>query len=421
MGTNNFVALAVIPAGTPQETESAPVDLWTVVPTNGFSPSGFSVILTGNFVGSIALLGSLDGVAYRPLTSFNAGAQPDLPVQGALEFSPQLVATLTRYIKWQVQAVSQVLSDVNITLGGELNCACAAAATSDSLVITLRNDSLVSVPANRIVHYNTVNASGNGGFLVGLPTLAAERGIGVTNAAIAPGASGPVTIAGQATVFVVGYGSTTDQLKDGPGHKVYLSADGVQGTFLPQIGQRFLSIGERIDNVSWAHYGGGLVKVLIRPSHDISYTEEFNANDLVAPYNSASFTDLLIIEFLGDNAVFAQTGFKNWLVTGLIEAVFVASPKVQGSGSGPYTNVDLFAHFKRTWSFSTNAAGNALVINAASNDFTFLGNATADVEATIVGSLNTSTIHLRVKGAGGLGMNWACTARVTALLSPVIP
>lgn len=134
MGTKNFVALATIPAGTPQQTESAAVDLYAVVPPNGFSPSGFSVILAGNFVGSIALVGSLDGVNYRPIAGFTAGARADMSSNNSLEFEPQLVANLVRYIKWRTQAVTTVLSAVKITLGGELNCDCAVSENGKVMV-----------------------------------------------------------------------------------------------------------------------------------------------------------------------------------------------------------------------------------------------------------------------------------------------
>ena len=78
MGANNFVAMPSIPAGLAQPSESAAVDLYAVVPPNGFAISGISVILGGDFEGAIAILGSLDGVNFRPVTlGFTSGKQVD--------------------------------------------------------------------------------------------------------------------------------------------------------------------------------------------------------------------------------------------------------------------------------------------------------------------------------------------------------
>lgn len=135
MGTNNFVALPVIPAGLNQPSESAAVDLYAVVPPNGFSPNGVSVILSGNFTGVIALVGSLDGVNYRPLTEgFNAGAQTDPSRPFSLEFPPQLFTDLVRYVKWKVLKNTKILTNVSITLGGELNCDCATGGDGKILI-----------------------------------------------------------------------------------------------------------------------------------------------------------------------------------------------------------------------------------------------------------------------------------------------
>jgi len=126
MGTNNFVALPLIPQGLNEPAESAAIDLYAVVPPNGFSPTGVSVILSGNFTGVIALVGSLDGVNYRPLTEgFNAGAQTDPSRPFVLEFPPQIFTDLIRYVKWKVLPNTKILTDIFITLGGELNCDCS--------------------------------------------------------------------------------------------------------------------------------------------------------------------------------------------------------------------------------------------------------------------------------------------------------
>jgi hypothetical protein len=289
-------------------------------------------------------------------------------------------------------------------------------APADHMEITLRNDSGVTVPANRIVHFNTVNASGNGGFLVGLPTLSAERGIGVTQASIASGASGLVTIGGLATVFVIGYASQFDVLQDGPGHKVYLSFEGLMGTFRPPIGMRNLVIGERIDNVNWVHYGGGLVKILLRPNFDVSYTEEFNG-DNVTLYNSNTYTTALKLDFRGVGVFPVSNQPFRW--TGIIEATLVAAPLFDTTiPAGNDPNANLASFFKRTWGVAFTAPGNSGQLLATTNDLTYQGNVNADVRLIFT---NNTTIEIQVKGAGAVGMNWACTAKVTGLLNPLTP
>jgi hypothetical protein len=125
MGANNFVAMPSIPAGLAQLAESAPVDLYAVVPPNGFAISGISVILGGDFEGAIAILGSLDGVNFRPVTlGFTSGKQVDPSRPRALEYPPQLITDLIRYIKWKVLPNTRTFTQIDITLGGSLNCDC---------------------------------------------------------------------------------------------------------------------------------------------------------------------------------------------------------------------------------------------------------------------------------------------------------
>ena len=125
MGANNFVAMPSIPAGLAQPSESAPVDLYAVVPPNGFAISGISVILGGDFEGAIAILGSLDGVNFRPVTlGFTSGKQVDPSRPRAIEYPPQLITDLIRYIKWKVLPNTRTFTQVDITLGGSLNCDC---------------------------------------------------------------------------------------------------------------------------------------------------------------------------------------------------------------------------------------------------------------------------------------------------------
>lgn len=126
MGANNFVAMPSIPAGLAQPSESAPIDLYAVVPPNGFAISGISVILGGDFEGAIAILGSLDGANFRPVTlGFTSGRQVDPSRPRALEYPPQLITDLIRYIKWKVLPNTRTFTQIDITLGGGLNCDCS--------------------------------------------------------------------------------------------------------------------------------------------------------------------------------------------------------------------------------------------------------------------------------------------------------
>jgi hypothetical protein len=126
MGANNFVAMPSIPAGLAQPSESAVVDLYAVVPPNGFATTGISVILGGDFEGAIAILGSLDGVNFRPVTlGFTSGKQVDPSRPRPLEYPPQLITDLIRYIKWKVLPNTRTFTQIDITLGGGLNCDCS--------------------------------------------------------------------------------------------------------------------------------------------------------------------------------------------------------------------------------------------------------------------------------------------------------
>src|SRR5215831_17835642 len=66
MGLNNFIALQTIPANTQPSAPQPIVDIWALIPPTGFEP-GFTIICTGDFDGTIAIEGSLDGVGFNPI------------------------------------------------------------------------------------------------------------------------------------------------------------------------------------------------------------------------------------------------------------------------------------------------------------------------------------------------------------------
>jgi hypothetical protein len=147
MGANNFVAMPSIPAGLAQPSESAVVDLYAVVPPNGFATTGISVILGGDFEGAIAILGSLDGVNFRPVTlGFTSGKQVDPSRPRPLEYPPQLITDLIRYIKWKVLPNTRTFTQIDITLGGGLNCDCSGGSGFPGY-----GDSILPVAATNVV------------------------------------------------------------------------------------------------------------------------------------------------------------------------------------------------------------------------------------------------------------------------------
>ena len=117
--TNSFAPLPLVPAGAygPQ----AVVDLFALVPPSGLL-SGTNVILTGNFVGSVSVEGSLDGVRFSPVAVFknlsapnpNSGLQPAVPQNGPAPYTQQV-----RYLRVNVLEGTFVLGTLFATVGGE--------------------------------------------------------------------------------------------------------------------------------------------------------------------------------------------------------------------------------------------------------------------------------------------------------------
>ena len=134
MGTNNFIAFSPIPAGAAVGPQAA-VDLWALVPNTGLQP-GFTVICSGEFVGTIAIEGSLDGINYSPVGvdangkaagGFTVGARSNEPTAEAqYDLSPLNVLDVVRYLRPRVGLGTTVRGPVQITVGGGQNCVCGS-------------------------------------------------------------------------------------------------------------------------------------------------------------------------------------------------------------------------------------------------------------------------------------------------------
>lgn len=130
MGLNNFIALAAVPANA-QVGPLPSVDLWALAPPTGLDP-GFTVICTGDFEGAIVIEGSLDNVSFNPVGDDSSGntvggfqigpkGNPNAPTP---LLSPLIVNEVVRYFRPRVAQGTIVKSNVNITIGGGLNCSC---------------------------------------------------------------------------------------------------------------------------------------------------------------------------------------------------------------------------------------------------------------------------------------------------------
>ena len=112
--SNQFVALAPVQPNT--QTGPLPsVDLWTLVPTTGYD-FGFAALGAGDFIGTIALEGSLDGTQFSPLGAFYAS--PRDPNAASPHFSPIIVTDTVRYVRLNIMPGTYVSGPVFVTIGG---------------------------------------------------------------------------------------------------------------------------------------------------------------------------------------------------------------------------------------------------------------------------------------------------------------
>lgn len=169
MGANNFVAFATVPAGA-QVGAQASVDLWTLVPATGLDP-GFNLMCSGEFVGTIAVEGSLDGTQFNPVASFTLGGAQQAPGVGATEpvaLQPVVVDEVVRYLRLRVMPGTVVTSAVFVTAGGAANCDCAGTGGVASVVAGTGISVNAADPANPIVsNTGVLSVTAGAGITVG--------------------------------------------------------------------------------------------------------------------------------------------------------------------------------------------------------------------------------------------------------------
>lgn len=212
MGANNFIALATIPAGSATGPLPA-VDLFTLVPPSGIE-GGFTVICDGEFEGTIAIEGSLDGVNFNPLGEFTLGKRSG---NQPLEPSPIVSPDVVRFLRPRI-VIGNILADVFLTLGGTQNCACASA---DSIAETLTSGEGVDpLASGEIVRIDTTdNVVVRARAMPASPTLLGTLTQGTIGVTAAPESGG--------TVGVKTHGKVTVMLEPGlaplPNQTIYLS------------------------------------------------------------------------------------------------------------------------------------------------------------------------------------------------------
>jgi hypothetical protein len=174
--TNSFIALAPIPAGTNTGPQPS-TDVWAVVPPTGIE-SGLSAICSGNFIGGIALEGSLDNINFSPIEGgFLVGSG-----SGGKELSPLITGDTVRFVRLNVQPGTRLAGPVSVTIGGGL-----APSGGGGGVTLVHSGVAISVdntdPTNPIIN-NTGVTSYNGatGAVTGVASITAGAGINVNNA-----------------------------------------------------------------------------------------------------------------------------------------------------------------------------------------------------------------------------------------------
>lgn len=113
-GTNHFGVVASLPVGAGGETVA--VDLYALIPPTG-PESDACFICTGGFRGQVVVLGSQDGVAYRPVGSYRVDRLPEGSSE-ALTFPVLSTADKVRYVK--LQLTGSVTSLLTVTVGGSV-------------------------------------------------------------------------------------------------------------------------------------------------------------------------------------------------------------------------------------------------------------------------------------------------------------
>jgi hypothetical protein len=189
---NFFFSFPVVPAsaGGPQ----AAIDLFAVAPPTGLDPE-ITFICTGEFEGALAIEGSADGVDWDVLTQFTVGKDADLLAGPRLELSPIVASATVRFLR--VNSKATVRTATTITAGASQNCACETG--EEPMFETVTNASGSDFVVGEVVRMSGDDAVTRSQ----ADTPANAQGtIGVTGAAFANGAPGPVVTEGKTTVLL---------------------------------------------------------------------------------------------------------------------------------------------------------------------------------------------------------------------------
>jgi hypothetical protein len=127
-GANQFISLATLGVGLAQGPQPS-IDLWTLVAATGLDE--FNVACGGDFSGTLAFEGSLDGVNFAPVGEDASGnkiggftlGQKNNTLSVVPSLTPLLVNEIVRFVRINNLGVT-VRSPVSVTIGGKQNCTC---------------------------------------------------------------------------------------------------------------------------------------------------------------------------------------------------------------------------------------------------------------------------------------------------------
>jgi hypothetical protein len=129
-GQNGFGVVASLSAGASGLTPI--VDTSTFIPPTG-SEADTCFLCRGSFTGPIIILGSVDGVEFNPVGSWNPGRlPPGASPSSAQEFTPVVTEAKVRYVRLQVSGT--VTGSTIVTMGGRVPVSGSASGTNLSIV-----------------------------------------------------------------------------------------------------------------------------------------------------------------------------------------------------------------------------------------------------------------------------------------------
>ena len=196
-GANQFISFAPIPPSANVGPMPA-IDLFPLVPPNGLN-AGFSVMLGGDFTGTIAFETSLDNSSFAPAGGFTLGPKADGSTTQNL--SPIFIPTLARYVRPNIKPGTQINSNILVTIGGQQNCDCLGTSTVQA-----------NWPFANVRWYAIDGVNGNDNY-VGYSDISSVEAGKVAKKTIAGlGAIFPRQGAGRKAVIKVAAGTYTDSI-----------------------------------------------------------------------------------------------------------------------------------------------------------------------------------------------------------------